>query len=45
MDDTISWRHDSEVLEGGLAPFQESESFGVSDKLKFLVLVLGIGAA
>jgi len=40
MDDTVTWRNNSQVLESSLTPFKEGESFFVPDELKFFILVL-----
>ena len=42
MDDTVAWRHDSEVVKGFLAPLEEGKAFLVAIELNFLVLVLSV---
>lgn len=42
MDDTVAWRHDSEVVKGFLAPLEEGKALLVAVELDLLVLVLRV---
>ena len=45
MDNTGTWWHDPEVVEGLGAPLKELEALSISGELKKLVLFLGVGGS
>jgi hypothetical protein len=43
VNNTVAWRHDSQVVECLFTPLEESESLLVADELKLFILFFGVG--